>query len=360
VTATNTPTVTPTNTPTHTPTLGPTNTPTTTPTQTPTETPTPPSSPSDVTFQLSIDDTPLAGAPVAINSDSLLTDERGEIVAPLLPDKQYNVSSGLAAIHFDPLSSPGKELIEIQPVKLKATRLLVPHDEPCRISIDDELKIYFSVDNISDKVLTIDPKFEGLNTVYSVHDQITPPIHFPLGISGFSAPQDYFIHGGNFVGIWALLGLEIPVNATPPVCRNPIPRGCAPILEPSFADLQAHAKKTILELVKMANKAAQANRWRGSRGKYARQLLKNSARALASIRYLLKDAKAENYTCEILPSSCIVIKTPKRSLMQAFRLLGKPAPPRELNEIVQLFRRRSIAFDKLVKMLPTHFVNSCK
>jgi hypothetical protein len=295
-----------------------------------------------------------------INSDPLLTDERGEIVKPLLPEVRYNVSSGLAAILFQPLSSPGKDFIEAQPVKLKASRLLLPHDEPCRIIVDDESKIYFSVDNISDKVLSIDPKFQGLNTVYAVRDQVTPPIHFPPGVSGFTAPQDYFIHDATFVGIWTLLGLEIPVNATPPVCRNPIPPGCAPILDPSLSDLQTYTKKSILDLAKIANKAAKEARWKGSRGTYAKKLLKNSAQALAIMRHLLKDAKADNYSCEILPSSCIVIKTPKKSLMQTFRLIGKPAPPRELKKLQQLFRKQLSTFDKLVNKLPNHFVNSCK
>jgi hypothetical protein len=273
---------------------------------------------------------------------------------------QYNVSSGLAAIRFEPLSSPGKNFIEAQPVKLKATRLLLPHDEPCRIIVDNESKIYFSVDNISDKVLSIDPQFQGLNTVYSIRDRITPPIHFPPGVSGFTAPQDYFIHDATFVGIWTLLGLEIPLNATPPVCRNPIPPGCSPILEPSLSDLQTYAKKSILELVKIANKSAKEARWKGSSGNYARKLLKNSAQALAIMRYLLKEAKTDNYSCEILPSSCIVIKTPKKSLMQSFRLLGKPAPPRELYKLKQLFRKQAFTFKKLVNKLPNHFVHSCK
>jgi hypothetical protein len=156
---------------------------------------------SEVSFRLVILDTPIAGAPVQINNQTEITDSEGRFVTSLENSTLYTVSSGLTGISFNPILETGASLIARSPVTIEGHRDISPEDDPCRILINGDPYVYFSLNNVADSTLSVPLSYSSLNQILSVTGQPVPPENFPPGTSGFSVPESSFSGPSGLTGV---------------------------------------------------------------------------------------------------------------------------------------------------------------
>jgi len=272
-----------------------------------------------VTFKLVIQQTPIAGAPIAIDSTLGNTDEHGELAANLVTDQSYTVSSGLEAIYFAPLYDTGAGFAARSPVEIEASRLLEPVGSPCRVLIGGEPNIYLACLNSTDRPISIPPLYAALNSISSVTGQARAPEIYPAGTSGFAVPESHFIQGGTLAGAWRLLGRTITINASPPMCADTgIPGSCSPIDPADLRRPFEFTREVIFRLIRLSVQAAKQGAWRPTYGAFTDPFQSRGARALRDMEALFSDSKRQNFSCPITPMSCQERRVPKRQLLRAF------------------------------------------
>lgn len=354
-TATQTATATATPTETHTPTVTPTPTMTNTATETPTATPTPPIT--DVTFKLTILNTPIAGAPVQVNTETKITDSQGQFTASLENTTLYTIATGLAAISFDPVLETGSALSARSPVTIEAQRLITPAEDPCRILINGTPHVYFSSSNVTDQTLTVPVSYTALNQMLSVSGQATPAENFAPGTSGFSIPESHFTSGTTLMGVWKFLGLDITISPDIGVCADTGVPGQCELLDPTLLRSPfEYTRSTIVKLTNLSLAAARAGRWKGTNGRYSVPFMSRGAKALAYMERVFRNSSGQNFQCEVVPMSCSVRRVPKRELTKVFTQIFNGRVPRGLEHVARRSKSEIAAFERLMKKLPNSYV----
>jgi hypothetical protein len=206
-----------------------------------------------VTFKLTILNTPIAGAPVQVNAETKITDSEGEFVASLDNATLYTISTGLAAVSFDPILETGAALTARSPVTIEAQRLVTPAEDPCRILINGVPHVYFSSNNVTDQTLTVPLAYTSLNQMLSVTGQATPAENFAPGTSGFSLPESYFTSGTTLMGVWKFLGLDVTITPDLQVCADRgVPGQCEAIDPTVLRSPFEYTRSTILKLTNLS------------------------------------------------------------------------------------------------------------
>lgn len=304
-----------------------------------------------------ISKTPVAGAPVQVNTDSKMTDANGQFTASLENSTFYAISSGLEAISFTPLYETGGQYAARSPVTIEATRLITPAEDPCRLVIGGTPHIYFSSVNSTDHTLTVPLTYTELNAMHSVTGQAVPAESFAAGTSGFSVPESYFGSGTSLTGVWKFLGQNITVSSSLQVCTDRGVPGSCDLLDP--AQLRSpfeYTRRVILKLTNLSLSAARSGKWKGAEGKFSVPFLTRGARALATMEKAFKDSKSQNFVCEVIPKSCTLKRIPKADLRKAFAKIFSGKVPRGLEHISGMSKRELLLFQRELRRLPENYV----
>jgi hypothetical protein len=311
----------------------------------------------DVTFKLTILNTPIAGAPVQVNTEMKLTDSEGQFTASLENSTQYTISTGLEAISFSPILEAGGALAARSPVAIEAQRLVTSAADPCRILINGAPHIYFASNNVTDRALTVPLSYTTLNQILSVTGQATPAENFAPGTSGFSLPESHFASGATLMGIWKFLGQEITVTSDLKVCADTGVPGQCELLDPTLLRSPfEYTRSTILKLTNLSLAAARAGRWKGTNGKFSVPFLSRGAKTLAYMERVFRNSSGQNFSCEVVPMSCTVRQVPKRELTKSFARIFSGGVPRGLEHINRRSKAEIAAFERLMRKLPNRYV----
>jgi hypothetical protein len=313
-----------------------------------------------VTFKLTVHETPIAGAPIMINATTASTDVNGEINTALIQTENYTVSTGLEALSFPPLYDSGAGFAARSPVVIEAERLVTSVESPCRILIGGAPNIYFSSRNSTDRTLVVPLSEALMNSIYSVSGEAVPADSFAPGTSGFAIPESHFQEGAGLRGVWKFLGLEIPVPSAPDVCVDRgVPGECAPIDSAILRSPFEYTRGVIIKMARQAIAAARSGRWRGTGGGFRIPFLTRGSVALATMEKAFRDSKDQNFTCEITPQSCITKRVPKREMRAAFKKLFEGKVPQGLEHITARKDKELAAFERYLKTLPNSYT-SCQ
>jgi hypothetical protein len=309
-----------------------------------------------VTFKLTVHETPIAGAPIMINATTATTDVNGEITTSLVTNENYTVSTGLDALSFLPLYDSGAGFGARSPVTIEAQRLITSLESPCRIVIGGLPNIYFTSVNSSDRTLTVPLDNPQLNSMLSVTGEAVPPESFAPGTNGFAIPESYFQRDGVLNGVWKFLGQDITVSSAPAICADRgVPGSCQLIDPVVLRDPFEHTRQTIIKLTNQSIAAARAGRWKGANGQFSVPFLTRGAKALAAMERSFKDSTLQNFVCEVTPQSCMTRRTPKKQMIAAFKKVFEGKVPRGLEHIVSRKKKEIAAFEKLIAALPDSY-----
>jgi len=310
-----------------------------------------------VTFKLTILNTPIAGAPVQVNAETKVTDSEGLFTASLDNSTLYTVSTGLAAISFDPILETGGALAARSPVTIEAQRRITSAEDPCRILINGVPHVYFSSNNLTDQTLTVPISYTALNQMLSVTGQATPGENFAPGTSGFSIPESHFTSGTTLMGIWKFLGQEITVTPDLKICADTGVPGQCEVIDPTVLRSPfEYTRSTILKLTNLSLAAARSGKWRGTSGRYSVPFMSRGAKALAYMEQAFRNSSGQNFSCEVVPMSCSVHRVPKKELTKSFARIFEGRVPRGLEHISRRSKKEVAAFNRFIKKLPESYV----
>ena len=288
---------------------------------TPTVTPTPPLA--TITFLLTIEETPIPGAPIVIDAVPLKTDIDGKVSRALTLGQRHSVETGLEAIAFESLHETGAELAARNPVKLAATRLVRADKTPCRVVVGSTTNIYFGSSNSTDRSLSVPLELNELNSIYSVTGGAFPPETFAPGASGFFIPEHHFLTPDALQGVWKFLGQTVLVPPLPEVCADTgVPGECRYLSDSQLLSPVDYTRRAILRLVREATKAARVGRWKPDGTKQTSiMILTRGARVMVKMRKLLAAKSGEKFVCDVTPRSCTAVRIPKDTLIKTFSTL---------------------------------------
>jgi hypothetical protein len=310
-----------------------------------------------VTFKLTILDTPIAGAPVNVNTETKITDSEGLFTASLENSTLYTVSTGLAAISFDPILETGGALSARSTVTIEAQRLITSAEDPCRVLINGVPHVYFSSNNVTDDTLTVPLSYTALNQMLSVTGQATPGENFAPGTSGFSLPESHFTSGATLMGIWKFLGQDIRVTPDLKVCADTgVPGQCEAIDPTVLQSPFEYTRSTILKLTNLSLAAARSGKWKGANGTYSVPFMSRGAKALAHMEQTFHNSSGQSFSCEVVPMSCKVHRVPKKELTKSFARIFEGRVPRGLEHISRRSKKELAAFNRVIKKLPNSYV----
>jgi hypothetical protein len=311
-----------------------------------------------ITFRLTINETPIAGAPLRIDSSTESTDSNGEVVANLSLADPHSVESGLPAISFTPIYETGSMLAARSPVTINAERLVSSPDAPCRVSVGGTPSIYFSAVNTTDQALSIPLSYSLLNSIYSVSGEATPPEDFAPGSGGFAVPERYFIKPDDtLAGVWNFLGQQVVIGESPGICTDRgVPGDCQAIDATTLKIPFMHARSVIVRLARQAVIEAKRGRWKGSNGSYKIPFFARGVRALASIDAAVNIKSGSAFTCPTTPLTCTLRTVDRARARGAFRYIFKGTPPRGLEHLYRRVDREAKAFEQELRKVPAKYV----
>jgi hypothetical protein len=313
-----------------------------------------------VVFKLSIQKTPIAGAPIQINADTKITDKNGEVSADLRTTSLYAISSGLEAVSFVPLLETGTSFAQRSPVALAAERLISTTQQPCRLVMGGAPYLYFESTNTSDKSLEVPLRYSPLNSMYSVTGQAIPPELFAPGTSGYTVLESHFVSGTARTGRWRFLGQEIVVPTTPSVCADRgVPGACTAIDQETLRLPFTHARRIIMKLINLSLAASRTGRWKPTGGSFTNPFLSRGATALKMMEGVFSDSLGQNFRCELTPLSCTTKEVPKKALVKAFKKIFEGKVPRGLEHVIKTAEREIASFERLLRKLPDRYT-SCQ
>jgi hypothetical protein len=311
-------------------------------------------------LKLTIDSTPIPGAPIKIDSNIFTTDSKGEISRGLWTTHFYTIESPLDAIAFSPRYGTGTALSSLGSVALQGSRRVQAAGPACKMLVGGNPQIYFSTLNTSARTITIPAEYPDLNSVYSRTGTTTPLRSFPAGTGGFAVPYSDFSFPTGIYGLWTFLGQEIAVTNNLPICSDSMVADQCHRLTPAI--FQAPIDETRLTLQTITNLAlgaAKSGRWKpsGSGGVFAIPFLKNGAKALAQMSKILDITNTQaRFVCSTPSTSCRAVIIPKKALENAFLLIFKGKIPAGLQFIVSRQKRELAAFRKTLADLPNSYI----
>jgi len=292
-----------------------------------------------------------------VNTETKITDSQGEFTASLENSTLYTISTGLAAISFDPILEAGGSFSARSPVTIEAQRLITLAEAPCRILINGVEHVYIASSNATGGALTVPITLGAINQMLSVTGGAVPPEIFAPGTSGFSTPASHFRSGTTLLGRWNFLGQEIVIGPDLPVCADTGVPGQCEVIDPTV--LRApfnYTRRTIVDLTALSLAAARSGKWKGTKGRFSVPFMVRGAKALAQMDRALQETRGENFACEVVPMSCAVHRVPKKQLSKAFANIFVGRLPRGLEHISRQSKRHTSAFDRMVKKLPETYV----
>jgi hypothetical protein len=313
-----------------------------------------------VTFKLVVQQTPIAGAPILVNSTVVMTNNIGEAVATMDPAQSYAITTGIEAIAFTPLYDTANNFVAQSPITIDAIRLISSTQQPCRVLIGGTPNIYFTSVNQTDHPLTVPLEYTGINSMYSVTGEAVPQEVFASGTSGFAVPESYFDTGSGLSGMWKFLGQDIAVTAEPPICSDTgVPGECQPLDPTALRSPFEYTKKVILRVTRASINAAKRGAWKSANGKFTVPFLSRGAAALALMEGVFRDSRGQQYVCEITPMSCEVRTVPKKKLVKAFTVIFAGKLPPGLAQVGISAKKEVKDFEKFLKTIPDRYT-TCK
>ncbi len=310
-----------------------------------------------MTFKLLIANTPIAGAPIQVNSDTKMTDVNGQFSASLENSTYYTITSGIDAISFTPLYETGGQYAARSPVTIEASRLITPAEDPCRLVIGGTPHVYFSSVNATDRTLSVPLTYTEINSIYSVTGEAVPAENFAPGTSGFSLPEAYFTSGTTLMGVWKFLGQDIKVTSNLQICTDRgVPGACEAIDPAKLRSPFEYTRRVIIKLTNLSIAAARTGRWKGTNGSFSVPFLSRGAKALATMERAFRDSKAQSFVCEVTPMSCTVKRIPKQTLVKAFAQIFNGKVPQGLAHISKMSKREIALFQREMRKLPEKYV----
>jgi len=195
-----------------------------------------------------------------------------------------------------------------------------------------------------------------MNSMLSVTGEAVPPELFAPGTSGFAIPQSYFQQAGGLNGVWKFLGQDITVSSAPAICSDRgVPGSCQLIDSAVLRNPFERTRETIIKLTNQSIAAARSGRWKGTGGKFSVPFLSRGAQALAAMERVFKDSAGQNFSCEIVPQSCMTKRTPKKQMLAAFKKIFEGKVPRGLEHIAARKNREVAAFTKQLALVPDSY-----
>jgi hypothetical protein len=310
-----------------------------------------------VTFRLLIDQTPIPGAPLLVNTQLKTTDDGGYITASVNSGQYYTVTTGLDAISFAPLFDRGETFITNGNTNINATRLVSATGDACRATVGGVGNIYFKATNTTDRTLSIPLTYTRLNAIYSVTGQAAPPTLFAPGLSSFAIPESHFKQATALSGVWTFLGQNIVVNSDIRMCTdNATPGQCQPLPASQLQSPFAYTRVVVMKLTRLALDAARSGQWRTVNGSFTVPFLTRGSSALATMQSILKNASRNSYVCSSTPKGCRTINIDKRGLRMAFSRIFEGNVPRGLEGIKSLGPQEKKLFEAELAKLPDQYV----
>jgi hypothetical protein len=310
-----------------------------------------------VIFKLTILNTPIAGAPVQINTQTKITDSNGQFTASLESSTLYTVATGLEAISFDPLLETGGALAARSPITIEAKRLITSAEDPCRSLINGVPNVYFSSSNATDHVLTVPLAYTSLNQMLSVTGGATPAEDYAPGTSGFSIPESHFTSGTTLMGVWKFLGQEITISPDIKICADRGVPGQCEVIDPTvMRGPFDYVRKVIIRLTNQSLAAARSGKWRSINGKYRVPFMSRGARALVAMEGIFRQSTGQSFMCEVTPKSCTLRRVAKPALTKAFAKIFQGKVPRGLEHISRRSKKEIAAFQRELRKVPNSYV----
>ena len=292
-----------------------------------------------------------------VNTETIITDSDGEFTASLENSTLYTLSTGLAAISFDPILETGGSFSTRTPVIIKAQRLITLAEPPCRILINGVENIYIASTNATGEALTVPITLGVMNQILSFSGTAVPPEVFPPGTSGFSTPASHFSSGASLLGRWNFLGQEIEIGPDLPVCADRGVPGQCEVIDPTVLSSPFnYTRQTIVDLAVRSLAAARSGKWKGTNGRFSVPFMVRGAKALARMDRALQDSQGENFACDVVPMSCSVHRVPKTQLSKAFSSIFVGRVPQGLEHISRQSKRYISGFNGILKKLPETYV----
>ena len=345
-----------------TPTVTPTNTPTSTPTNTPTATPTITPTPVgyDVTFRLTIKQTPIPGAPLNFGFATGLTNMSGEVKIRVAGDEYVSVSSGLPVIEFTPLYDTGANFAAESPVIIPAKRLVEPLPDICSLIVGSEEHVYFPYENLTDIPMSVPLKYNLLNRMLSPRGEAIPPDLFAPGLdgNGFSIPKRYLDDAGTLAGAWQFIGTMNYIPSPLKTCASSGKPACEPLPPPKLNKVFEYPKNLVIRLTSETVRLGRVGKWKPA-GDYRGPFFVRGGKSLAKIRAILNRLKGNNYICSSPQPNCRQIRVPKAALMSAFGIIYTGDVPPGLMPLKKTQARETLMFKKILATLP-NTMTQCK
>lgn len=310
-------------------------------------------------LKLTIDQTPIPGAPIRIDSNTFTTDSKGEVSRDLWTTHFYTIESGLEAIAFSPRYGTGTNLAAQAPVPIEASRRVKATGPPCKMLLGGKPTIYFSTWNTAARTLAVPAEYPDLNTIYSRTGKSMPLRSFPPGAGGFALPQTDFNFPNGLYGLWTFLGQEILVSNSLPICANMgLADQCTKLDPALFRAPLDYTRVTLQTITNLALGAAKAGRWKPSAGGvFAIPFLKSGATALAQMNALLEGSNTQaRFMCSKPYTTCRTVVVPKKKLETVFANIFKGKIPAGLQFIVSRQKRELAAFRRTLAQLPNSYI----
>ncbi len=311
-----------------------------------------------ITFLLTIEETPIAGAPIVIDAETQKTDVDGKVTKPLTIGQLHTVETGLEAIAFEALRETGAQLAARSPVQLAATRLIRANKTPCRVVVSGAPNIFFGSSNSTDHALSVPLELNELNAIYSVSGGASPPEIFAPGSSGFFIPEHHFLTANGLQGVWKFLGESVVVPQTPEVCADTgVPGECRYLSDAQLLSPIDYTRRAILRMVREATRAARVGRWKPDGTKQtSMMILSRGARVMVMMRRFLAAKSGDKFVCDIAPMSCSTIRIPKDVLIKTFSTLYDLKFPRGLEYLKKRKQGEVAGLKTVLNGLPNAYV----
>jgi hypothetical protein len=333
---------------------------------------------------VSIEDTPLASAPIQFGAVVATSDENGLISVSVPRDSSADVASALKAIKIEKIADTPTEVLAGSGLELEniatqrggfidivASRRVNP--EPiCRV-FDSNLGVEalrFPFTNRYGESLSVDSA--GLNSISSPSGVPYPSASFgstdltlPPGYLGFTWPVEYFTwfdstQGREIVSAtWKLIGKEVSVSQGAqdiPICQDSGGLGdCSPLSQSLTNRVYEQAFSSVTVLSNEAMKLKKKGVWRPT-GKIRTPYYAVAADSLRSIRALLRLPPGSLVCGGITPQSCRQVEIPKAQLQQQVDRIFKTKLPRALRSLVRFIPAERKKFRAELSKLPDRYV----
>ena len=302
-------------------------------------------------------ETPIAGAPITIDSHIERTDNDGRVAANLSVSEQHSISSGLEAIYFSQLYESGSSLAARSPVILSGERLVSSDKPPCRVVVAGVQNLYFGTLNLTDHNLSIPLEYESLNSIESVSGDAVPADLFAPGTSGFAVPETHLSTPDGLYGVWNFLGQRVPVPMHPEICSDAVvPGECRNISDSELFRPIQFTRRAIIRMVRQTNRAAyESGRLIDVTTQFNRSFRRRSAGIVTRLKRKLVRGTGSRFTCDVGPMACTQVHVSRSSLIRMFSRIYEVRFPKGLEHFKKIRTQEMAEFKASVGSTPLDY-----